>query len=209
VYCPATATFAKVDTGQNLIYKACVSFASLASVKCPFLHLHQDSREGEGLNLGTIISVFDWPVSDRIDISFRHGVWRLLPASRIPQRTRTSFGSPGGNPQGDWMGSFCCVTMTVIVVQDELCQRAVHPLILYSREHWQLPSPNPLFPVHVLGDVSASRNCSESVLLQMKRNRGQGSAWGEKLCGRGNREGSSHPEIGTHAGAQIARDRNP
>src|SRR6266478_2596150 len=37
----------------------------------------------------------------------------------------------------------------------------------------------------------------------------EGSAWGEKRCRGGNREGPSHPAVGTNAGAEVAGDRNP
>src|SRR6266481_5553766 len=32
---------------------------------------------------------------------------------------------------------------------------------------------------------------------------------GEKRCRGGNREGPSHPAVGTNAGAEVARERNP
>src|ERR1700735_5874281 len=38
---------------------------------------------------------------------------------------------------------------------------------------------------------------------------GEGSAWGEKRCRGGKREGPSHPAVGTNAGAKGAGDRNP
>jgi len=39
--------------------------------------------------------------------------------------------------------------------------------------------------------------------------RRHGIAWGEKRCRGGNREGSSHPAVGTNAGAKVTGDRNP
>src|SRR5438094_5534841 len=39
--------------------------------------------------------------------------------------------------------------------------------------------------------------------------RRHGIGWGEKRCRGGNREGSSHPAVGTNAGAEVVGDRNP
>jgi hypothetical protein len=52
-----------------------------------------------------------------------------------------------------------------------------------------------------LGDLSETRHRSDA-LLPMEGRSGtgsEGSPWGEKRCGRGNREGSSYPTVGTHA----------
>src|ERR1700728_2289335 len=59
--------------------------------------------------------------------------------------------------------------------------------------------------------MSASRSCTKSVLsLEGGRGTGRkGSAGGEKRCRRRNRERSSHPAVGTNAGAEGAGDRNP
>src|SRR5712671_1607530 len=61
-----------------------------------------------------------------------------------------------------------------------------------------------------LGDVSTSRDRSESVLsLEGGSGTGsEGSAWGEKRCRGGNRKGPSHPAVGTDAGAEVVGDRN-
>src|SRR5208282_3574043 len=62
-----------------------------------------------------------------------------------------------------------------------------------------------------LGDVSASRDRSESVLSMEGRSGAgsEGSAWGEKRCRGRNREGPSHPAVRTNAGTEGAGDRNP
>src|SRR5260370_5514828 len=48
-----------------------------------------------------------------------------------------------------------------------------------------------------------------SIAGRMKRSREQRQRLGEKRCRRGNREGPSHPPVGTNAGAEVTGDRNP
>src|SRR5207253_5748043 len=58
-----------------------------------------------------------------------------------------------------------------------------------------------------VGVTGSLRICS--IAGRMKRNRERRQRLGEKRCRGGNREGSSHPAVGTNAGAEVAGDRNP